>query len=352
MTPNDRKQTRNDHLVEFAKRHQGKWEASLSAHFALLRAKQLLDDARELKPFATLRDSQRHYPESWREGFEIIDYYLVGLVTCLEWHAKARLKDTLEFDPTTLSQDDTKHIAKDVAIIEAIAQELSVADLVVASIRITSAKSYIDKIGRALSQLSVPANAWDFVRAAKVTPIEYHDIKRTNERLFNELFEIRNWLAHEIDGSLVGHPLRRRTIHIDEAIQWGELVVGTISGIENSITKRAPKGFPNQLTEKGTPIDEIALLKADIKSLEALIESAIRQAPEPTSSIDATRFSTCCQEWGALYEADANFIQHSLVFHSRFFDFMTPALRSLLIARRKHLTEIAAAFGSIEVAHT
>jgi len=334
--------------VEFAKRHKGDWEASLSAHYALERARRLLEDAKLLKPIADQKDFDREVPFADREGFEIIDYYVVGLVSCLEWHVKARLRDLLNFFPDRLDQNDVKDTTIAKAVVEAIANGLSVVDLVIASKRITSADAYAAHIGRVLTAIGVDRTAWDIVRTSNTPQIKYHDVKRTNEQIFRELFETRHWLVHEIDGSLVGHPLRRRTIQIDESIQWCQLVVSVIGNIEALISDHAPDRFPNRLNKSGSPIDELAHIRSDIHHLEEKITVELTSRGQKRESKDLEHFKNTRRAWNELHSSDVAFIESCLDFHSRVFDFQTPILRRILIARRDHLLELATWFGVLD----
>src|SRR4051794_20949240 len=82
--------------VAFATRYGSPTSDFLSASVALSRLEILIDDVTRLKSTLDERDlaSERWYP--WF-GYEVISYYAIGYVTCLEWHSRSRLVDLFTY---------------------------------------------------------------------------------------------------------------------------------------------------------------------------------------------------------------------------------------------------------------
>jgi hypothetical protein len=83
------KQPTKDHLVDFAARYAGTRFQTLNVSSALRRAEALVLDAEEMLEVRKTAEDNR-FPT-----YEIISYFAVGFVTCLEWHARSRLVDLI-----------------------------------------------------------------------------------------------------------------------------------------------------------------------------------------------------------------------------------------------------------------
>jgi hypothetical protein len=76
------------YLVEFASRYARSPFQTLTAAAALWRAQELANDARGLLELRAAAE-QNNVRFGNRAGtYEIVSYYAVGLVTCLEWNAR------------------------------------------------------------------------------------------------------------------------------------------------------------------------------------------------------------------------------------------------------------------------
>jgi hypothetical protein len=95
------------HAVKFAMRYGSPTGLYLNAWTALTRLDELIEDARTLKAHldTVMPEEARWHP--W-VGAEVVSYYAVGFVTCLEWHARSRLVDLLTFRPALAKSDDLK----------------------------------------------------------------------------------------------------------------------------------------------------------------------------------------------------------------------------------------------------
>jgi hypothetical protein len=78
------------------------FHGTLNAFSAIVRVEVLIDDAE--------RAARAHAispPYAGRDfELDIVSYYSVGLVTCLEWHARSRLADPLTYAPDNVTDDD------------------------------------------------------------------------------------------------------------------------------------------------------------------------------------------------------------------------------------------------------
>jgi hypothetical protein len=106
MTP-----PRTHHLVDFASRYAVTRFKTLNTATAISRAEDLISDAEALANFQTEAEAKELYFGNIKSTFEIINYFAVGLVTCLEWHARSRLVDIMLFKPSCIQTSDVKKIA-------------------------------------------------------------------------------------------------------------------------------------------------------------------------------------------------------------------------------------------------
>ena len=96
--------TQDRRHIDFAKDYSREGAHTLTAYAAIFRVQALLEDAETLrKALANVRDSEG--PFKWF-GLDVISYYTVGFVTCLEWHARARLVDLFNHMPEEIKPED------------------------------------------------------------------------------------------------------------------------------------------------------------------------------------------------------------------------------------------------------
>jgi hypothetical protein len=116
------------YAVQFATRYGSPTDNYLNAWTALIRLDELIEDAKTLKGHldTVMPEENRWYP--W-VGAEIVSYYVVGFVTCLEWHARSRLVDLLTFKPTAAKSEDLR-VVKDKVVLEMLAANVTVASIV------------------------------------------------------------------------------------------------------------------------------------------------------------------------------------------------------------------------------
>jgi len=92
----------------------------------------------------------------WRSfPIEIVSFYPVGFVTCLEWHARARLADLLTFKPEAIEEEDLRKDVGLETICRLVAQKVSIPHFVAVTRNFSTADSYIGAIGRVFRALGL-----------------------------------------------------------------------------------------------------------------------------------------------------------------------------------------------------
>jgi hypothetical protein len=97
------------HGIEFANRYAlGIAQGNFNAATALSRLQVLANDVERVdaaieiaKKYEEQNDGDWHF---FRE-IEAFSFYAVGIVTCLEWHARSRLTDLFSFMPSAIGQE-------------------------------------------------------------------------------------------------------------------------------------------------------------------------------------------------------------------------------------------------------
>lgn len=242
---------------------------TLNAWVALYRAEELLNDAEalvELKNSCETANIQFGYRFN---TYEIISYFAVGFITCLEWHARSRKVDLLKFKPENIETGDIKFIEKD-ALVQMVGANVTIPYLVGAATKISSLKSYIEVFERIFRALEINSNPADILKGIEREPRSVEI--GTSNLLFDiidSLFQVRHNLVHEIDLAVVGHfSLRDMWTPVDAA-RFGRAVVEGIKALERELTRFGPLNFPNRLDEEGYPENEKEKIRKDISILEA-----------------------------------------------------------------------------------
>lgn len=132
--------------VTFSVRYRESFLPTLNAITALQRADELADEVDELISLEKIADND---PNSERrpKRLELISYVAVGLVTCLEWHARSRFIDLLAHYPEEISESDAKRIDK-AALSQLTASKLTVPHLLGAAVKINSVEDYTEIMDR------------------------------------------------------------------------------------------------------------------------------------------------------------------------------------------------------------
>jgi hypothetical protein len=260
---------RAHYLVEFASRYAGSKFKTLSAGAALWRVEDLTLDAEMLLELREAGLQKEIRFGNRTNTYEIIAYYAVGYITCLEWHARSRLVDLLLFRPSCIDPADIKNIAT-LAISQMVAEGVTVPHLLGAAANISQLNGYLKVFKRIFDALGIQVDIEKELRK-KNTAFNLHRVDSDNT-LFNVielLFEIRNHLVHEIDLNIIGHHSIRDVWSLEDAIDYGKSVFACIKLIESYITKNAPEDFPNRLREDGSEEDELEKLRIRVSAIES-----------------------------------------------------------------------------------
>ena len=270
------KQSRTHHLVDFASRYSGIRINTLNAAAAIWRAESLVLDAAGLVDLKSDAEAKGiDFGIVRRATYEIIDYYVVGYVTCLEWHARSRLVDLMLFRPSCIQTGDVKKIA-DLALSQMVAEHVTVPHLLGAAANVSHIGEYLEIFKRVFNELGITEIIERELRSSK-TEIDLY-IEGADNSLYgvlDELFELRNRLVHEIGLSVVGHHSLRDVWEPARAVEFGKAVVAAMKLVEAKITELSPKEFPNRFDAEGVPENDIEKLKAQIASVEAELSGMV-----------------------------------------------------------------------------
>src|ERR1022692_2907188 len=100
------------HLVEFAARNSRLYLPTLNAVSAIWRLEALLNDVISLQHLRKQSEEKEIRFGNHQSTYEILNYYVVGFATCLEWHARSRIVDFLNFEPSCIETADVRVIDK------------------------------------------------------------------------------------------------------------------------------------------------------------------------------------------------------------------------------------------------
>jgi hypothetical protein len=269
-------QPRPHHLVDFASRYAVTHFKTLNAATAIRRAEDLVGDAEALEELQAQVEGRGEYFGNIKSTFEIINYFAVGLVTCLEWHARSRLVDMMLFKPSCIQTSDVKKIA-DVALSQMIAQGVTVPHLLGAAAHVSQIGEYLEIFKRVFNELGVTEIIEGQLRST-TTEIDLYlpDADNSLYGILDELFDTRNRLVHELGLSLMAHQSLRELWTPPRAIEFGKAVIAAMKLVEAKITEHAPKDFPNRLDAEGYAEDEFEKLKEKIATIETELDIMIR----------------------------------------------------------------------------
>ena len=252
--------THDQRFLRFAQSYSSETASTLTAYAAIGRIERLLSDAKMLQAIYEAADIPG---DSIWFGLEVFSYYPVGFVTCLEWHARARIVDLFTYKPDCVKADDFKTQMNAKFYAQMIAARTPFPELLGAMVSIGSADAYLNVFNRVFSTLDLPRKSWDLVRDIIV-------VKDADDpEGVPSLFEFRNHLVHEIDSSVVGRPWQRNAKTMETALADGHMAHAVMCRIEDYLSKNAPERFPNLLNADGYPRDEYSGIGEQIKQLEA-----------------------------------------------------------------------------------
>lgn len=336
---NDR--TPNRH-VAYAGRYASGPVNRFNAFAALERARLLLRETEQITEMFELEGEKDERADWWWNGFEIVPYTLVGLATCLEWHARSRLTDLYTFRPEKI---DTKALDGKVpakVLSQMIQARVSIPQLLGVSFTVGSVPEYLGVFKALFEALGISASPDSTIQPKVIEQLGlFGDVVREPlvRDVLEELFVTRHALVHEIGyGSTSGRSLCEAWP--PERVMWlCQSVISTIRRLETAITENAPTDFPNLLTHEGYPVDDRARLRQSIEALETRIGAEI-----------AGRSADSQAHWSdVLRAAQASAEAHETLFSNRGlferFDWARTDLlsRTMLEQRLALLTEIATA---------
>jgi hypothetical protein len=276
------KQPTKHHLVDFAARYAGTRFQTLNVSSALWRAEALVLDAEEMLEVKKAAEDKDITFGSRLSTYEIISYFAVGFVTCLEWHARSRLIDLMLYKPSCITTSDLEGIAR-VALSQMLAERVTVPHLLAAATSVSRVKEYVAVFVRMFEVLDIKVHVERELRSVQVDIDPYREEgDKSVYSVVEQLFEYRNQLVHEIDLSVIGHFSLRDMWNLDRAVAYGNAIISAIKLLEGHNTKYAPQDFPNRLTAEGDAEDEYEKLEKTIATIEAELSSTFQNEDDLT----------------------------------------------------------------------
>jgi hypothetical protein len=319
--------------VEIASRYSDTDYSTLNAYAAIVRVESLIEDVGRMGVLIDAGDSRIDQWRPWFE-FEVVSYYSVGLVTCLEWHARSRLADLFSFRPACIRPDDLKGQINDKVLAQMAARKVGIPQLLATMLNVGSSQRYLGVFQRVFEELNFEQTPYDILNE-----IILAEGRGDKFDLIQQICDYRHNLVHEIDMSIVGSWVQRNNLDLESARTQLALSLNVMRTIENYITDKAPKGFPNRLGRDGYPQDEIAELDEEINSLEDAVAHNLDNwrdgRDESKPSIQDWRKTQAAS--AASRKCESEFITAADFFHNRYVDFKTPLLLNLRRARVAYL---------------
>jgi hypothetical protein len=328
--------------VAFAERFAAGPVNRFNAFAALDRARLLLRETQQIKEiFEREEEQEEPAPWSWH-GLEVVPYTLVGLATCLEWHARSRLTDLYSFKPDAIGPKTLEGKVPPRVLSQMIHAKVSIPQLLGASITVGSVDEYLTVFDNLFEMLEIKSKPNNLIQPAIVEQIGlFGDPIReplVREKL-DQLFTIRHALVHEI-GHDSGNERTLCEMWDASHIVWMcHTVISTIVALERALTEHAPQDFPNLLTKQGYPVDIRDQLVQSIEDLERKISTEIALRPadaqgEWAHALDLARRSADFHE---------KLFSNRQLFQERNWSRTNILLRTALEQRLALLIEIAAA---------
>jgi hypothetical protein len=326
--------------VTFAERFATAPINRFTAYAALERAQLLRRETQQIQElFQREREAEDSEPWAWH-GLEVVPYTLVGLVTCLEWHARSRLTDLYTYRPDSIEPSALEGKVPPRVLSQMIKANVSIPQLLGASITVGSPKEYLTVFDSVFDVLAIGAEPSEVIQPPVVEQIglfgEPVREPRTYERL-DDLFDTRHALVHEI-----GEDPRSRRSHCDiwgppQIVGMCHTVISVIRAIERVLTELAPSDFPNLLTEHFYPVDERSQLAESIRKLEDQIDNDISSRQPEAQGRWATALGTARQS----IDQHERLFEDRGLFEQRYVGQTNGLSRSALRSRLALLTEIA-----------
>jgi hypothetical protein len=266
--------------IEFATQHGSQAYSMFTASAAISRCESLLADLDAMEEAKqALEAAGGTFGFGWF-SFEIVSYYAVGFVTCLEWHARSRLVDLFSFKPSAAKGDDLAQINSKL-LAQMIAEKVTVPLLLGAIMNVSDFERYCSIFKRLFDELNIDDHPKRLTSRLDKQAQDVGIIAPMHESLdeaITGLFVYRNHLVHEIDARIIGPWTLRDSLDIGFARQYGQVAQLIMVEIEKVISAKAPKTFPNLLDAQSNPIDKSEMLKEQIEALEADLTLKLAEA--------------------------------------------------------------------------
>lgn len=276
--------TLKDRRIAFLESHRRSPYTTFNASYALLRLDHLNHVLKNELPLERQIDIDD-------ELFFLRPYYLVGICTCFEWHARSRCRDFVEYFPDRLDVAD-KFLPKDLSvkvIIDGIKQGSTIGELFAASIRINSVEEYLGAmefnfgLAGLGKEFSAVFNRWKDSRASELKD-------------FFEIFVWRHSIVHEMPLALFENRRIGPLIYIEDVRSFAKHSYDLMEVVEKLILEKLPLDFPDRLSwlDKQKVRVDFPDLISEIDSLEKVIAKGV----EPD---DVARFNAICAAWRSFY---------------------------------------------------
>jgi hypothetical protein len=200
---------------------------------------ELLYDIRSLQELQTVAEKNGGRFGNRLSTYEAINYYVVGFATCLEWHARSRVADVLNYMPALIETADVRTIDKAV-LSQMSAEKVTLPYILGAATSVSSAHEYgsiFTRIFEGLGLLDLKAEK--LLREQVAAEPKWRLPRQPPLTIFQaleELFETRNALVHEIGPNQMAHFSLREMWDLDEATRVGEIALEAIRIIEGVIS--------------------------------------------------------------------------------------------------------------------
>ena len=185
----------------------------------------LIEDANELVELkAQCQKAGIHFGR-YLETYEIMNYYVVGFITCLEWHARSRLVDLMVHNASCIEAKDVKNLDKD-ALSQMMSEQVTVPYLVGAATSVSSLSDYIEIFNRVFRDLDNDVKVEALLRSTNYTFQQFGE--ETTKSLFEvltDLFQSRHDLVHEIGFHVVCHFSLRDLWPVERPNELGGAVI-------------------------------------------------------------------------------------------------------------------------------
>lgn len=208
-----------------------------------------------------------------------MSYYLVGFVTCLEWHARTRLADLYTFRPDVIDKKTLDGKVSPETLAQMIRANVTIPHLLSASTTVSSVDDYVGSLQRVFDALGVEQSVARLIQPQQPERLSLfgEPIREPSVRdILAELFEARHALVHEIGIGGGAWSSVGANWSVQDVLRTGHVVLATMRAYERALTEAAPAGFPNLLDATYMPQDEVAVLRERARLSSARIAARIQ----------------------------------------------------------------------------